>query len=185
MVNVGCSVPTMEIIKGLRCMLSRRSSINYFHRNRNYSVSSTVHLCKRSHVFSILGWNQFSSFLESLISSPAKLLITGDFNFHVDQWLVWPSRSEVPWSTDLLSFNLHQHIKDLTHKKTHTLDRIITRSNENTASNFSVYDPVISDHMVVHCNLHVNKSSCPKTITYRNLRSINIDDFRHDIVNSD
>ena len=63
---------------------------------------------------------------------------------------------------------------------------IITRSNENTASCFSVYDPVISDQMVVHCNLHVNKPSCPKRkITYPTLRSINMDDFRQDIVNAD
>ena len=63
---------------------------------------------------------------------------------------------------------------------------IITRSNENTASCFSVYDPVISDQMVIHCNLHVNKPSCPKRkITYPTLRSINMDDFRQDIVNPD
>ena len=53
---------------------------------------------------------------------------------------------------------------------------IITRSNENTASCFSVYDPVISDQMVVHCNLHVNRTSCPKRkIAYSTLRSINVD----------
>ena len=43
----------------------------------------------------------------------------------------------------------------------------------------SVYDPVISDHMwFTAIYIHVNKPSCPKKkIAYRNLRSINIDDF--------
>ena len=54
-----------------------------------------------------------------------------------------------------------------------------------TATNFSVHDPVISDHLALHCNLHVDKPpNIKKRINYRKFRSINTDDFQHDIVNS-
>ena len=54
-----------------------------------------------------------------------------------------------------------------------------------TAKNFSVHDPVILDHLALHCNLHVDKPpNIKKRINYRKFRSINTDDFQHDIVNS-
>ena len=54
-----------------------------------------------------------------------------------------------------------------------------------TATNFSVHDPVVSDHLALHCNLHVDKPpNIKKRINYRKFWSINTDDFQHDIVNS-
>lgn len=65
------------------------------------------------------------------------------------------------------------------------MDLIITRSNEEIASNFSIYDPVISDQFAVHCNLSIQSPQNPAvTITYRKLRAINFDVLRQDIADS-
>ena len=129
-----------------------------------------------------LFFTEFSSFLEPMVSSPGKLLIVGDFNFAVNNGNDGAALNFL----DLLNtFNLTQHIKVPTHKDNNILDLIITREDELTATNFSVHDPVISDHLALHCNLHVDKpQSIKKRINYRKFRSINTDDFQHDIVNS-
>jgi endonuclease/exonuclease/phosphatase family metal-dependent hydrolase len=74
----------------------------------------------------------------------------GDFNFHVDNKCDPAAGRFIQL---LESFNLQQHINVPTHGSGHTLDLIITRPDENIASNFSVSDPVISDHYVVNCTL--------------------------------
>ena len=88
-----------------------------------------------------LFFDEFASFLESLSITSTPLLITGDFNFHVDVNHDQNARRFL----DLLdTFNLKQHISTPTHRSGHTLDLIITRENDKIASNFIVYDPVIS-----------------------------------------
>ena len=131
---------------------------------------------------SSLFFTEFSSFLESMVSSPGKLLIVGDFNFAVNNGNDGAALNFL----DLLNtFNLTQHIKVPTQKDNNTLDLIITREDELNATNFSVHDPVISHHLALHCNLHVDKPpNIKKRINYRKFRSINTDDFQRDIVNS-
>jgi hypothetical protein len=87
---------------------------------------------------------------------------------------------------DLLhSFNLTQHISGPTHKNNHTLDLIITRSDEQFAWNFSVHDPGISDHFAVHCYLSIKKPpALKKEFTYRKLRSVDLTQFNLDVANS-
>jgi hypothetical protein len=107
----------------------------------------------------------------------------GDFNFHVDEHL---SCSNTITFMDLLhSFNLTQHISGPTHKNNHTLDLIITRSDEQFAWNFSVHDPGISDHFAVHCYLSIKKPpALKKEFTYRKLRSVDLTQFNLDVANS-
>ena len=123
----------------------------------------------------------FSSFLEPMVSSPGKLLMVGDFNFAVNNGNDGAALNFL----DLLNtINLTQHVKVPTHKDNNTLDLIITRKDELTATNFSVHDPVISDHLALHCNLQADKPpNIKKRINYRKFRSINTDDFQNDIVN--
>ena len=100
--------------------------------------------------------DEFAVFLESLVLSLGKLILTGDFNFHVDD----PSDSAALKFLDLLDlFNLRQHIDVPTHKDGHTLDLIITRSNEE-----HTFDPVISDYFAVHCKLNIVMPPVPKQI---------------------
>ena len=65
--------------------------------------------------------DEFGTLLENSVIDPRPLLITGDFNFHVD------NKSEVDANnfSDLLeSFNLCQHVMESTHCAGHTLDLI-------------------------------------------------------------
>ena len=126
--------------------------------------------------------DEFAVLLESPVLCPGKLVLTGDFNFQVDD----PSDSAALKFLDLLDlFNLRQHIDVPTHKEGHTLDLIITRSDEEHATDFFVYDPVISDHFAIHCRLNLDMPHAPKqVITYRKPQSVNVDDFCRDIINS-
>ena len=104
------------------------------------------------------------------------------FNFHVDA----PSDRDAQRFLRLLeTFNLKQHINVPTHRSGHTLDLVITRSDENVASKFDVYDPSISDHFVVSCMLSLPKTSFErKEICCRKLKSIDMQTFRDEISNS-
>ena len=66
-----------------------------------------------------------------------------------------------------------------THKSGSTLDLIITRADANIASKFIVFDPVLC--YKVGCTLTLTKVPFEKKMCYRRLRSINFDDFRHDV----
>ena len=128
-------------------------------------------------------FNDFTSLLERLVTSSGKLLICGDFNYHVNDDKDYNANCFM----DLLDcFNLT--ILDSvspTHKSNHVLDLIITRSDEESAKNLSIHDPVLSDHYAVHCMLHVNKPlHQTKTTSYRKLRTIDVDSFRQDIKHS-
>ena len=86
--------------------------------------------------------DDFSSLLERLVSSTGRLLLAGDFNFHVND----PSDNTANKFLDLLScFNLEVcNVYTPTHKNNNVLDVIVTRSSEETVLNVSVNDPVIS-----------------------------------------
>ncbi|RUA04366.1 MAG: hypothetical protein DSY43_06485 [Gammaproteobacteria bacterium] len=130
-----------------------------------------------------LFFDEFSQFLESTTTITQPMLICGDFNFHLD---VNEDRSAQRFSDLLDIFNLQQHVKGETHKSGHTLDLIITRSDESSlVSNIQITDPVISDHFAVHCALSISKPSYPrKEISYRQISKIDREKFNNDIINS-
>ena len=129
-----------------------------------------------------LFFEEFPVFLESIATASGSLLMVGDFNFHIDD------KHDVTafrFLQLLDAFNLCQNISQPTHTNGHILDLIITRADENIASNFTVFDPVLSDHFVVGCTLSLRKRPFEKKeICYRKLKSVNIEDFRQDIANS-
>src|ERR1043165_9851810 len=105
---------------------------------------------------------EFSALLENLISSPSELIITGDFNLHVDN----PSEYYASQFLSLLqSFDLSQLVSCPTHKKMtpdqieHTLDLLITRTSSNIFSNPLTSDHALSDHLAVHADLLVPSHS--------------------------
>ena len=86
----------------------------------------------------------------------------------------------------LESTGLQQHVNVPTHIRGHTLDLIITRHSENIVTSPPRTDYIFSDHMPVHCNLLVNKPRLKKThISYRKVKSINVDALCNDLSNSD
>ena len=127
--------------------------------------------------------NDFSDLLEQTVVSCGKLLITGDFNFHVDV----ATNTSASRFLDLLdTFDLQQHITEPTHKDGHTLDLIITRKGETLTSNYVVRDPGISDHAALRCDLSIIKPpNTKRRIEYRKLTSIDFDKFCQDVSDSE
>ena len=127
--------------------------------------------------------DEFFTFLEQYVTIPGSLLIVGDFNFHVD---TCDSEHVAAFLQLLDVFNLNQHTIGSTHKEGHTLDLVITRSDDDIVSNLSIDSPfVISDHAAVHFHLMLKKPVFDKKlITFRKLRSIDFDSFGSDVTNS-
>ena len=127
-------------------------------------------------------FQEFPSLLEKLAIAAGSLLMVGDFNFHVEDC---NDRSAQRFLQLLETFNMEQHIREPTHRSGHTLDLMITRAEENIASNFSVHDPAISDHFAVSCTLALRKVPFErKRLYYRKLKSIDVLELRADIANS-
>ena len=123
---------------------------------------------------------EFASLLDDLNTSPSELIITGDFNIHVDN----PTHPHAHAFLDLLdSHHLTQHVHFPTHKHGHTLDLLITRSTSNITSTPDYTIPFISDHYAVHSVITIPTQSRPPRITklVRCFKSINIPAFTSDI----
>ena len=121
----------------------------------------------------------FSGLLERLSTFGSLLLITGDFNIHLDQPEV-PSASK--FQRLLKSFGLIQHVHSPTHRSQHTLDLLITRSSDCTLSDIHVHDMGLSDHFAVHSVLPLAKPPREtKRIVYRKIRRIDLASFSSDL----
>ena len=125
-------------------------------------------------------FKEFCTFLEQVNILSGNILIVGDFNFHVDNAR---NSDTITFNKILESFNLQQHVNEPTHKQGHTLDLIITRNEDRLANDIKIHDPVISDHMSVHCTLQLQKPQLQQTeINYRKLNDINMSSFNQDQV---
>ncbi|CAB4028015.1 RNA-directed DNA polymerase from mobile element jockey [Paramuricea clavata] len=125
---------------------------------------------------------EFTKLLEHISLASGKLIIVGDFNCHVDK-----GGSNALRFLELLQiFNLEQHVNVLTHSSGHTLYLIITRKDETMINNLKLFDAVISDHFVLHCNLDLAKPCNVKSdISYRKLGDIDTLKFRENILSSE
>lgn len=131
---------------------------------------------------------EWAAYLDQLSVSPHHVIITGDFNFHMED----SSNADTIKFTSLLdSHGLTQHIKEPTHVKGHTLDLVITRDTDGSLLQPpKVFDPCLfdqngvptRDHFAVSFCMHVPKPPNPrKVVNYRELRKINVQDFVRDI----
>ena len=85
------------------------------------------------------------SYLEPIIICNEPLIISGDFNIHVDI----PSES-LQFSELFQSMSLIQHVNVSTHEKGHTLDFVTTSSSDNI---------IFSDHFSLSCSPSLDKPS--------------------------
>ena len=122
-----------------------------------------------------------SSLLEDLVSSTSKLLITGDFNIHVD---IPSGPFSKSFSNLLQNFDLKQHITFPTHNHGHTLDLLVTRSNSTILSDLDYTIPCISDHYAIMSSISVSPHQHPSCVTktIRSIRKINLEAFSNDIL---
>ena len=102
-----------------------------------------------------------------MAESTGHLLISGDFNLHVDD----PCSIYANLFNEILeSCNLKEHVTGATHANGHTLDLVISKKDNPLITEIKIFDPVISDHCAVHCNLRVykNRTSRRKRCTIGN-----------------
>ena len=121
---------------------------------------------------------EFGCYLESLITAPQRILIGGDFNIHMDS----SDDNDTRKFNDLLStFTLVNHVHFQTHTGGHTLDLILTRSNDNLLVNQPEAKSFISDHCFIRTVTSLIKSeSHSKQITFRRINNINLTNFKSD-----
>ena len=123
---------------------------------------------------------ELSTLLETLCSSQQALLITGDFNLHVDV----PGNHNAESFIELLQANdLNTHHTGPTHSSGHNLDLIISRSCETEfVTSVSTHNCLPSDHAALVCNLQFDHpKKVTKHVTTRKLKSIDMDKFHLDI----
>ena len=121
---------------------------------------------------------EFPTLLESLVIQNEQLLIMGDFNIHVED--TNDSLASFLQNT-LTTFGIKQHVGCATHNKSHTLDLVMTRSEEHITE-VHVTDPQLSDHYLVSFRLHTELVKYrKKKVQYRKLKAINLDSFERDL----
>lgn len=128
-------------------------------------------------------FDELQSFFSSSATTPHEFIITGDFNFHVDD----PSDSAANNFLSLLSsFNLTQHVNFPTHNRSHTLDLVITSSYSSLSPTISFSPISPSDHFPVISSLHISPMPLPPPTlhSFRRLHNIDIDAFITDISSS-
>ncbi|XP_064637159.1 uncharacterized protein LOC135493617 [Lineus longissimus] len=115
----------------------------------------------------------------SLKTPHDKLILTGDFNFHLEN----TDHPDTLRFTDILAHHhLLQHVDKSTHDKGHLLDAVISRVGDASVSNIHVSDASISDHYAVSFTVNMAKPPLPvKTIRYRKVKSIDIKSFASDV----
>ena len=126
--------------------------------------------------------DELTDYLESVILCQYSILITSDFNIHVDD----PSNVDALRFQDLLeSFGLEQHVHGPTHTHGHTLDLIITRTDNHILKESPKADFCISDHMSVICCLSLLKPpSIKKSVKCGKRSNVNISALKEDIRSS-
>jgi len=100
--------------------------------------------------------DEFTTYIESIIMSAEPLLITGDFNIHVNT----PNDADASRFLDLLSsMGLEQHVDKFTHISGNTLDLMITRCSDSLLAAKPMTDYLFSDHSTILCDLTLGRTS--------------------------
>ena len=122
---------------------------------------------------------QFSDLLKSYVSCD-RLFVVGDLNVHFEKPSD-PSTSALNVVLDNLC--LHQLINVPTHRRGHTLDRLIT-NRATDVLDLTVVDMLLSDHFVISFDLLLRKPVREKRkIISRNIGAVDMHDFRKDVHN--
>ena len=138
--------------------------------SENHRVSFGVFMC------------EFGEFLQPHLLCRIPLLVTGDFNVHVD---VIDNSDAVTFREFLESVSCIQHVNVSTHTRGHTLDLVISRSSDDLVVGKPWTDFMVSDHLSVMCSLKTKKPPVNvKKVVYRKLKSIDIETFQNDLRNS-
>ena len=113
--------------------------------------------------------------------SPEPLLITGDFNVHVNV----PCDSYATRFQELLtSMGLKQHVDKTI--SGHTLDLIVTRCSDSLLSAKPITDYLFYDHITVLCDLELgNPPPKVKQVSSRKIKEIDREKLQADLLSSE
>ena len=124
---------------------------------------------------------EFADLLEQAATWTGRLLLVGDFNVHWDT----QDDAEKKQLAELLdAFGLTQHVDGPTHTGGHTLDLVISRTDDDIVVECFVSD-FISDHNAILMSMNTGRDHPPrKIVTFRNLRAIQIPALNEDVASS-
>ena len=132
--------------------------------------------------------SDFDRYLEELMHLPGKIIITGDFNIHMEN----KEDPDTKKFTSLLErYGLIQHVSFSTHVNGGTLDLVLTRSNTCDQLNLSNLEGhqthTTSDHILLSftCTLNPDKKCARMQKSGRKINGIDIDSFKTDILHSE
>ena len=107
-------------------------------------------------------FNEFCFLIESLCSNNCPYIIAGDFNIHTD---CSTNSFTVKLQEMLSDYNMKQWISFPTHRLGHTLDLVVTPDSGLPISDIAVKDITLSDHFLIHFNVHTPA----KTVFYKDI----------------
>ena len=126
-------------------------------------------------------FSEFTELLETISATNEKFIISGDINIHCDEI---NDRNCIQLNDLLSIFNLSQLIYSPTHRDGHTIDVVIVRSDVRITG-MEVNDISLSDHFLISFLADCKtQKSYYKTITYRNTKQINTDNFSKELTDS-
>ena len=123
-------------------------------------------------------YEEFSDLIANFHTDKRELMITGDFNLHINKPHV---RKVTKFNEILETFNLKQHVIGPTHLAGNTLDLIITREQSNIITKYDI-DDLISDHHSILIDMKISKpSKAKKYVKYRKTKNMNLNNFKIDL----
>ena len=157
--------------------------IRFRAQNKNYLLS-TIYRTGNMGTFMV----DFDDFLQSIFLSYDHIIICGDINIHLDS----TDKTSLDFMDILHSYGLIQHVSDPTHKSNHIIDVVISSHQLIAPKSISISHEMSTsfptcDHYPIFFkfnNIKCETGSSQKTITFRNLKSVNWDCFRHDLTSA-
>ena len=123
---------------------------------------------------------ELESYAYSRVTMSGKLLLLGNFNLHFENQ---NNKNTKKFQDILYATDLVQHVNVPTHIHGHCLDLVVTRTDELDIRDLTVHGAVISDHSAVTLKLpYTRPKQMKKTVTSRNYRDINLENFKQDIM---
>jgi hypothetical protein len=117
--------------------------------------------------------------LSSLVTKSGHLLLTGDFNIHMNNE---DSPDTIQFLDIFDTFDLHQHIHQPTHNSGNIIDLLITKSIDNAVLFDCKISDCVSDHFAVNCKLLYSTQHKPlTTMNVRKFKKINTESFCDDL----